>query len=99
MLKKGDQKAFYTELSRALNAYLSDKLSVEVAALNDDRLIYEMNQRGVSEEQFSPFRQLLEECGFARFAPAADGNGANELYRRALDEITRLDNLLKTVDK
>ncbi len=95
LLDKGDRTAFYTELSRALTAYLSDKLNLPVADLSRERISEELVFAGVEKTLVDGFTALLEECEFVRFAPSAASGQSGELYDRAVQLIAGIDRSFK----
>lgn len=99
LLKKDEKAKFRAELSRALNVYLADKLSLEAGSLSNERICQEMESRGISEEEFAPFRILLEDCEFAQFAPEGTQSADEELLGRASEAIIYLEKLMKNAEK
>jgi len=86
-MDKGQKEQFYEELSRALWGYLSDKLNIPVAELSKDTAIAALEQRNVDAALAEAFTGVIDDCEFARYAPAASGSDMNALYRRASDVI------------
>ena len=95
-LKAKDHEAFYDEVLKALYSYLSDKLYLPVSELNKDKVSELIEERGVETEVKDELISILDTCEFARFSPGA---GATEemdkLYKRAINNISKLDNQIK----
>ncbi|GAF02344.1 hypothetical protein JCM21142_3978 [Saccharicrinis fermentans DSM 9555 = JCM 21142] len=95
-LKAKDHEAFYDEVLKALYTYLSDKLYLPVSELNKDKVSMLIEERGVESEVKDELISILDTCEFARFSPES---GASEemdkLYKRALSNISKLDNQIK----
>lgn len=88
-MNKGQQEAFYEELSRALWGYLGDKLAIPVAELSRDTVKSTLEQHQVDEQIANEFIGVIDDCEFARYAPAA-GADMNTLYSRAVDTINKM---------
>jgi hypothetical protein len=78
---------FYQELAAALTGYLADKSGVSAAGLTYDRIEEILAARGVGAETRRRFRECLEGCDFARFAPASS---RPEEMEKALREASAL---------
>jgi hypothetical protein len=86
-MDSGQKELFYEELSRALWGYLGDKLNIPVAELSKDNAKTIMEQRQVDAAIADEFTGVIDDCEFARYAPAAAGAEMNVLYRRAVEVI------------
>ena len=95
LLAKGDKDAFYEEIYRALNGYLSDKLRLPIAELNRQKISDLLASRKVPDETINRLTLTLESCEFARFAPGASA-AMNEIYSNAEKVIRETENLLKS---
>lgn len=82
---------FFEEMLRALWGYMGDKLTIDVANLTKERVLAELEARGVSEEQGRELLGLISECEFAQYSPAA-GIEPLKAYGAALDLIGRFEN-------
>ena len=94
MRKEGRQDRFYEEIGRAIWGYLSDKMNIETSALSRERVIGEMEQRGVDGETINEFLGILDESEFSRFAPSAEKSDVDRLYRDAAELVRKLENRL-----
>ncbi len=90
-LRENRTDEFYTELVRALQSYLSDKMDLPAAELNRDRIQVELLRRGVDEAHISALQSLLDDCAYVRFAPAATSGQADDFYNRAAAVISALE--------
>jgi len=86
----GQKEQFYEELSRALWGYLGDKLNIPVAELSKDNARAVMEERQVDATLIDEFTGVIDDCEFARYAPAAAGTDINTLYSRAVNVIKRI---------
>ncbi len=88
----GKEGPFFEEMLRALWGYMGDKLAIDVANLTKERVQHVLVvERGVSEEQAKEFLNLISECEFAQYSPAA-GVPMDKAYNAALDLIGRFEN-------
>ncbi|MCL2072359.1 MAG: BatD family protein [Marinilabiliaceae bacterium] len=94
-LKKGNKEAFYEELSRAIWGYTSDKLSIPVSELSRDNAKAILIERGAEEELTEDFLSIIDTCEFARYAPQSDISERDNLYKKAINTISKLENTLK----
>lgn len=95
LLKKGDQEGFYEELSRALWGYTGDKLAIPTAKLNKDNARSILISSGAEAELSDEFLGIIDTCEYARYAPQNDHQERDQLYRKTLDTISKLEGQLK----
>lgn len=95
MLKANNKTAFYEEVMRALYGYVSDKLSIPVSALNKDNIREKLSERLSDNVLIQQLMEALDECEFARFAPAESGNSMAQFYERVITIIEQVDNAIK----
>ncbi len=95
-LKSQQREEFYTEVSRALWGYLSDKFNIPLSDLSMDTIRERLSEKNVSEESIDTFIEGLNKCEFARFAPGESTNLMNEIYQEAIMFISRIESELKS---
>lgn len=95
-LKTHEKEAFYTEVSRALWGYLSDKFNIPLSDLSMDSVRGRLIAKNVSEESIDSFIEVLNKCEFARFAPGESENLMHEIYQEAITFISRIESELKS---
>ncbi len=71
LLSSENSEAFYAEISRALWAYVSDKLSIDRAELSIENVMKQLEGKPISVDVVARLKECLEACEFARFAPAS----------------------------
>src|SRR5208283_5688805 len=71
LLSLENSEAFYAEISRALWAYVSDKLSIDRAELSIENVMKQLEGKPISVDVVARLKECLEACEFARFAPAS----------------------------
>jgi hypothetical protein len=94
-MKAGDKNNFYVELSRALWGYISDKFSIPLANLSLDSAQYTLAEKHVSENIRNKFIEILNNCEFARFAPAEASVTMESIYNDAVAIISQTEQELK----
>lgn len=95
MLSANNKTAFYEEVMRALYGYVSDKLSIPVSALNKDNIREKLADRLSDIGLIQQLMEALDECEFARFAPAESGNSMAQFYEKVITIIEQVDNAIK----
>lgn len=96
VLATGDQNEFYGALATALRGYFADKLACEAAALTTDSIVAGLAERRLAEDTLlAELRRLLEDCDFARFAPATDASQRTADLERASTILETLDAAFK----
>ena len=91
LLKQGQSKAFYEEVTHALWGYVGDKLNLPVTELNKDNVGEQLTERGVGEESIQRFLRVLGDCEFAQYAPGDPSATMDKLYDEATEVINELD--------
>jgi len=92
LLKQGDAKAFYEEVTRALWGYVGDKLNLPVTELNKDNVDEKLAERGISEDTIQRFLHVLSDCEFAQYAPGDPSATMDKLYNDATEVINLIEN-------
>lgn len=94
-MKASDKNNFYIELSRALWGYISDKFSIPLANLSLESAQTTLAEKNISEEIRDKFIEILNNCEFARFAPAEAGVTMESIYNDAVAIISKTEQQLK----
>lgn len=94
-LKAGRQEEFYEEISLALWGYLSDKFSIPLSDLSMESVHEALTRKNVSEDIVNPFIATLNDTEFARFAPGDKTLKMDEIYREALEIISKIERELR----
>ena len=82
-LKISHAEKFYEAVIKALWGYLSDKLSIPVADLNREKASVSLLAKGVDPEVVTELLKIIDDCEFARYAPAAFSGTMNDVYNGA----------------
>jgi uncharacterized membrane protein len=94
-LADGNKDQFYDETLRALWGYLSDKLGISVAELSRDKAQERLADKNIKDDLIEHFLRLIDDCEFARYAPSSGEEQMDELYKEAIDVISKLQQKLK----
>ncbi len=94
-MKQGQEAQFYDELLKGIWGYLSDKLSIPVANLSKDNVTDILATHNVDSQLVDELMDLLNSCEFARYAPAAVSGGMEEIFRKADNTLSKLDQKVK----
>ena len=94
-LKNNQAEQFYESVIKALWGYLSDKLSIPLADLNRDKAASSLLERGIEQEVVSELMKIIDDCEFARYAPAAFSGTMNEVYDGAAKVMGIFEKLIK----
>ena len=95
LLTDNKKDAFYDEVLKALWGYVSDKLSIPMSRLSKDNIEEELRNYGVDDALIAEFLKVLDNCEFARFAPADANQGMDKIYAEALDIISKMEGSIK----
>lgn len=94
-LKSGNSEAFYEELSKGLWGYLSDKLVIPIADLSRDNIRIELEKHGANQDNIDKLLDILDACEYARYSPAGAESQRENLYKEAVNVISRLERSIK----
>ncbi len=86
-----NKEVFYAELLSALNGYFSDKFSIPLADLSRDTISNSLLQKNIQPETLQMVNKTLDDCEFARYAPATVAGNLQEVYTAAVTLITQLE--------
>lgn len=79
-LKTNKAEQFYEAVIKALWGYLSDKLTIPVADLNREKASEKLLGKGIDQETVTELMKIIDDCEFARYAPAAFSGTMTEIY-------------------
>jgi hypothetical protein len=94
-LKENKKEPFLDEVFKALWGYLSDKLSIPMAELSKETVNDKFAEKNVHEEIAKQFISTLDNCEYARFAPADSSVTLDTIYNEAIDIITKMEKELR----
>lgn len=91
----GDKVPFYLAMEKALHNFLKAKLHIETVEMSKDNIVELLQQKNANESSITQFMALMNDCEFARYAPATD-TAMNNDFDRAIEIITDLEKQLKS---
>ena len=94
-MKNNQDEQFHESLLKAFWGYLSDKLGIEVARLNRDNAVVALQARNVDQELVDGLVKIIEQCEYARFAPAGGSQARQELYKQAESVMSKMERKIK----
>jgi len=99
-LKEAQQKLhnktlFYDALERSLHKYLKAKLQIETSEMTKERISELMRNQNIADENILNYRNLLESCEFARYAPSSEAKMLED-YELAITTIATIEKPLKS---
>ena len=94
-MKQNKNEAFYESVLKSFWGYLSDKLSIPVAELNRESAVTSLGQREVGQNVIDEFVEIIEQCEFARFAPATGSEARHEIYKQAESVMSKMEKQIK----
>jgi len=90
-LKQNLYSAFYEELHKALEGYVSDKFRLAMTDLNKDSIAQALKDAGRSEDVINRLLSLLDACEYARYAPSAGAEAMENHYKEAMEVISGIE--------
>lgn len=94
-MKRGEADNFYDEMLSALWGYIGDKLKMPPSELSRQNISEKLKARGISENVEAGFIKLLDECEFAKYAPAATKDNMQPVYDEGVVVINSLEDAFK----
>lgn len=86
-----NKEAFYEEIMKAVNGYLGDKFSIPVSELSRETINAKLAEKNVKPETLQKLMSTLDNCEYARYAPATVTSNLNEVYQSTVKLITLLE--------
>jgi hypothetical protein len=94
-LQAKKKEDFYASISKALWGYASDKLGIPVADLTLEHIQSKLEERGIPAELVSTLSSTIEQCDFARFAPASDSTQMETIYADTVNLISSIEEKIR----
>jgi len=94
-LKSNQEALFYESVLKAFWGYLSDKLTLPLATLKRETAVEALRQRQVDGELIDDFLKVVDQCEYARYAPAGSNQAMQEVYETAAKVIDRMERKIR----
>ncbi len=90
-IRKNKENLFYDEMLKAIWGYLRDKLKLPLSELNRQNVSQLLEDHNISQENITKILNLLDECEFAKYSPAASRRKMPEVYEDATNVLNLLE--------
>jgi hypothetical protein len=94
-MKQNNNEAFHESILKAFEGYLSDKLGIPIADLSRETAAAGLQKRNVDQAVIDDFVSVVEQCEFARYAPASGSESRSELYSKAENTMGLMEKQIK----
>jgi hypothetical protein len=94
-MKTNRNEEFHEAILKAYWGYLSDKLGIPIARLNRENAVLNLQKRNVEDNLINDYFEIIEQCEYARFAPAGGSEARSELYKKAVNAMSRMEKQIK----
>jgi hypothetical protein len=94
-LVNNDKEHFYDEILKALSGYLCDKLAIDMSEFSKEKAIELLEFKNAPEELITDISEIIEQSGYARYAPSAVSDNMDDMYQKTRKAIINLENKLK----
>ncbi|MDE5886577.1 MAG: BatD family protein [Muribaculaceae bacterium] len=96
-MRKREVDPFYDEMLASLWGYLGDKLKIATSELNRQNVSATLSERGIPEEKIASMINLIDDCEFAKYAPASTKADMKPVYDRGVDVINEMEDAFKQI--
>jgi len=90
-IASGNKESFYEEVHKAVNSYLSDKFTIPVADLSRETIVKRLTEKSVTPDTIQKLSAVLDDCEYARYAPASVTGNLQQVYDSTVTLITALE--------
>ena len=95
-IKNNDFDSFFEEIEKSLWGYFADKFKIQIAKLSKKTISIHFNSSAINTKIEGQFIALLDECEFARYAPASNKNAQMDAFlEKAKNIIIEVETALK----
>jgi hypothetical protein len=94
-MKQNNNEAFHESILKAFEGYLSDKLGIPTADLNRETAVAGLQSKNVAQNVIDDFVSVIDQCEFARYAPASGSEARSELYSKAESTMGLMEKQIK----
>ena len=88
-MNAGNSRAFYGELSQAMNSYLGNKFQLPNTDLNSKKIADKMKENRVEDQFIDRYLDILKTCEMAVFAGQSP-SGMTDIYEKSVQLISEL---------
>ena len=96
-MKKNKVDEFYDEMLSALWGYLGDKLKMPTSELTRQNVSEKLASRNIPEKEIGELIALIDDCEFAKYAPASTKEDMRPVYDRGVSTINDMESAFKKI--
>lgn len=85
-----NKEQFYIALEKALHNFLKAKLQIETTDISQEKISELLSQNKVKSTTINAFKEVLEDCNFARFTPNSTKT-VQGVYQKASETIAKIN--------
>ena len=93
-MKINDKENFFVNVLAALYSYAGNKMNIPVAELSKEKVVEMLKEKNIHEAEMNEFIKLMDECEFARYAPGSESGNLQNVYERAANIITKIEDAI-----
>jgi len=90
-LEQQQARAFYDEVSRAMQGYICDKLDLPTAELSKDKIREKLQELAVATEDIERFLNILQTCEMALFARKDNAEAMQSTYDDTIAMLSKIE--------
>ena len=94
-MKQNNNEAFHESILKAFEGYLSDKLGIPIADLNRESSVAGLLKKNVDQAVIDNFVSVVDQCEYARYAPASGSEARHEIYSKAESTMGLMEKQIK----
>jgi hypothetical protein len=94
-MKQNNNEAFHESILKAFEGYLSDKLGIPIADLNRESSVAGLLNKNVEQSVIDDFVSVVDQCEYARYAPASGSEARHEIYSKAESTMGLMEKQIK----
>lgn len=98
-LKKGENKAFYNEISKASIGYISDKIGIPLSEISKNNVKEKLVGLKISESLINGFIEILKTCEMSLFAGKENINKMQKTYDKTIELIGYIEEEITNKNK
>lgn len=96
LLMENDEKnEFYDEILICLNNFIQNKLNIEKELFNKEYVCKTLEYHSIDYNTIETYLSITKECESNRFSPQSSTSSLADIYKRALQIITKIDSIIK----
>jgi len=95
LVKSNAKDAFYDQILKGFWGYFGDKFNIPASLLNRENISEHLKSHQIENEKIQQLIQHIDDCEFAKYAPASGHYALEDVYKKSFDLINDIDQKLK----